>query len=146
MVLVLNKKKKIKKKMLGRNKNADLPDLADMYALSYGVIDKLPKKYMGYTKNLLVRIENFPDEVTLQNLSLNDKYELLGLYRGVPIPFNSPKSLKSQADFICLYRGPIISYARDNSENIPDLIQKVMIHEIGHHFGLRENDLDFIEA
>jgi predicted Zn-dependent protease with MMP-like domain len=143
MVLTLNKKTKGRKKILDRNQNADLPDLADMYALSYAVIDRLPKKYRNYTRNLLVRIENFPDTMTLKNLNIPDKYELLGLYRGVPVPFKSEKTIKAQPDFICLYRGPIIRYSRDTNENIPSLIKQVMIHEIGHHFGLDEEDVEF---
>lgn len=124
---------------------ADLPDLADIYNLAYGVIDGLPTRLQGLTKNLVVRVENFADEMTLDTINLDDKYDLLGLYRGVPLPLKGVNDSMAMPDVIFLYRGPLIRFARENGETLPNLVYHVMIHEIGHHFGYSDHDLDWIE-
>ncbi|MBX3458124.1 MAG: metallopeptidase family protein [Candidatus Paracaedibacteraceae bacterium] len=130
----------------GRNTMAEMPDLADLYTLAYKTLSSLPEKFKPFVKNLLVRIENFADDDTIKNLRLNDKYDLLGLYRGVPLPLKATPNSSNLPDIIYLYRCPLIKYASENSEKIEEIVHHVMIHEIGHHFGYSDNDTDWINC
>ena len=129
---------------IGEDKT-DLPDLTDIYNLAYAVVDGLPQQLQSLTKNLIIRIENFADEQTLQSLNITDKYDLLGLYRGVPLPLKSLHDNAILPDIIFLYRGPLIRFARDNGETLSKLVYHVVIHEIGHHFGYSDQDMDWLE-
>ncbi len=122
-----------------------LPDLTDIYELSYKVLEELPQKFRDYTQDIIVRVENFPDEQTLQSIKLQDKYDLLGLYRGVPIPMKSTNIIVSIPDTIFLYRCPIVRFAEENSQSIEELVHHVMIHEMGHHFGFSDFDMEWIQ-
>ena len=128
-----------------RHEDADLPDLAEIYALAYRTINFLPHRFQGYINNILVRVENFADEDILDGLKLTDKYDLLGLYQGIPLPLKGSNDTLAVPDIIYLFRGPLIRFARDNSETLPELVHHVMIHEIGHHFGFSDFDMDWIE-
>lgn len=140
------KEKKMKLKLLnGRNENADMPDLADIYTTAYRTLTNLPEKYKPFTHNLIVRVENYPSEEIIDNLKLTDKNDLLGLYRGVPLPLKLSSSNSKLPDIIHLYRCPLIKYARDNHHPIVELIHHVMIHEIGHHFGYSESESEWLE-
>jgi len=139
------KKKQPKKLALPRYEDADLPDLAEIYALAYQTLNRLPFRFHEYTRNILVRVENFADQDVLDGLKLSDKYDLLGLYQGIPIPLKKSNDSLAMPDIIFLYRGPLIRFSRENSETLARLVQSVMIHEVGHHFGFSDFDIDWIE-
>ncbi len=122
-----------------------IPDLTDIYELAYKTIEELPKKFRIFTQNIMVRVENFADEQTLNSLKLDDKYDLLGLYRGIPLPMKNLTAVVTVPDTIFLYRCPIIRFSEDNHENLDQLVHHVMIHEIGHHFGFSDFDMEWIE-
>lgn len=138
-------KKKKTTQPLKRFEDADLPDLAEIYALAYRTINFLPHRFQEYTSNILVRVENFADQDILDGLKLTDKYDLLGLYQGIPLPLKSSTEMLAIPDIIYLFRGPLIRFSRENTEPLPQLVHHVMIHEIGHHFGFSDFDLDWIE-
>ncbi len=123
----------------------NLPDLTDVYELAYKVLEELPKKFRVFTQNIMIRVENFADEKTLLSLNLTDKYDLLGLYRGIPLPLKNLTSIVEVPDTIFLYRCPLIRFSEENSESIDHLVQHVMIHEIGHHFGFSDFDMEWID-
>ncbi len=125
-----------------RNPSAEIPDLADIYSMGYKALVDLPQKYQPFLKSLIVRVENFPDANTLQNLQLSDRYDLLGLYKGTPLPQKTLNNRVNVPDFIYLYRCPLIRYARENQEAVNILVNHVMIHEIGHHFGFTDEEMD----
>ena len=139
------KKKKTKTPPLPRYEDADLPDLADIYVLAYRTMNFLPHRFQEYTNNILVRVENFADQDVLDGLKLTDKYDLLGLYQGIPLPLKGTNDTLAIPDIIYLYRGPLIRFARENAETLPQLVHHVMIHEIGHHFGFSDFDMEWIE-
>ncbi len=128
----------------GRNvgSSSDLPDLADVYSLAYKTIDTLPERFRPHLKSLLIRVENFADDKTLEGLQLKDKYDLLGLYRGVPLPLKTAYTSLSLPDIIFLYRCPLIRFARENEEDLEILVRHVTIHEVGHHFGLSDFEME----
>jgi predicted Zn-dependent protease with MMP-like domain len=122
-----------------------MPGLTEIYELSYSVLDNLPKKFRAQTEQIIIRAENFADADTLKGLHLKDKYDLLGLYRGVPIPYKNLHSVVTIPDTIFIYRCPIIRFAEENSHSIERIVHHVMIHEIGHHFGYSDCDIEWIE-
>ena len=128
-----------------RHEDADLPDLAEIYALAYRTMNSLPYRFQTYANNILIRVENFADQDVLDGLKLTDKYDLLGLYQGIPLPLKGRNEPLAIPDIIYLYRGPLIRFARENSEPLPQLVHHVMVHEIGHHFGFSDFDREWIE-
>jgi predicted Zn-dependent protease with MMP-like domain len=128
-----------------RQEHADLPDLAEIYALAYQTINFLPERFQEYTHTILIRVENFAEQDVLEGLKLSDKYDLLGLYQGVPLPLKSANDPRTLPDVIFLYRCPLIRFSRENSESLEQLVHHVMIHEIGHHFGFSDLDMEWIE-
>jgi predicted Zn-dependent protease with MMP-like domain len=139
------KKKTTKPLPLQRHAGADLPDFAEIYALAYRTMNSLPDRFQEYTNNILVRVENFADQDVLDGLKLSDKYDLLGLYQGIPLPLKRKNHGLSVPDIIFLYRGPLIRFARENTEPLPQLVHHVMIHEVGHHFGFSDFDMEWVE-
>lgn len=122
-----------------------LPDLTDIYELGYKVLETLPKKFHIFTQHIMVRVENFADEKTLQSLTLKDKYDLLGLYRGIPLPMKNKSSFVSVPDTIFLYRCALVRFSEDHNETLESLVQHVMLHEIGHHFGFSDFDMAWLD-
>lgn len=129
----------------GRDLDAELPDLADIYTMAYKVLNDLPETFQNHLDDLIVRVENFSDQDSLDNLKIQDKYDLLGLYRGVPIPLKQGAAPLHLPDLIYLYRCPIIRYAKENKEEIIDVVHHVLIHEIGHHFGFSDKQMKKID-
>lgn len=122
-----------------------LPGLADIYVMAYQVIGQLPERFKEYAKKLIVRVENFADSETLEGLRVEDKYDLLGLYRGIPLPQKQHNDNLSLPDVVFLFRCPLIRFAKENSQDLKMLVTHVMIHEIGHHFGYSDFDMDWVE-
>jgi predicted Zn-dependent protease with MMP-like domain len=110
------------------------------------VWDGLPEEFSRVAGNLSIQIADFADAATLRHMRIGNPYDLLGLYHGVGLPFKSVGDLPYGPDMIFLYRLPILLYARQNGDAATDVIRHVLIHEIGHHFGFSDDDMDAIEA
>lgn len=126
----------------GRDISVEIPNLADIYSMAHKVLEELPEKYRPFISNITIRIENYPDMKTLDNLHLKNRYDLLGLYKGIPLPHKKLSSQNTPSDIIYLFRCPLIRYARENEESIKELVTHVMIHEVGHHFGFTDEELE----
>jgi predicted Zn-dependent protease with MMP-like domain len=117
-----------------------MPAVAEIYDFAYQSLQKLPKSFRSHLKNFVIEVQNFADSNTLEELSMNDRYDLLGLYRGVPVPLKK-KIRPNQHHVIYLYRCPLIRHAFENSEDVQSLVHHVLINEIGHHFGCTANEM-----
>lgn len=104
-------------------------------------LDNLPKEFHDKMDNVGVIVEEFADAETLQSLGIESPWYLLGLYVGVPLNQRSVFATSGMPDRIYLYRRPILA-ATEKPENVPSTIRDVLIHEIGHHFGFDEEDLE----
>ncbi|MGQ0675935.1 MAG: metallopeptidase family protein [Rhodospirillales bacterium] len=122
------------------------PTLEDFEALAQWALASLPEKFRRNIGDVIVRVEDFPDEETEKEMELESPFDLMGLYRGVSIDRKSSADLPHGPDMIFLYRRPLIDYWAENGEDLPHLVRHVMIHEIGHHFGLSDADMEAIEA
>jgi predicted Zn-dependent protease with MMP-like domain len=121
------------------------PTLEEIEDLALAAYDSLPARFRRAVGDVIVRIEEFPDEETEREMELESPFDLMGLYRGVSIDRKSVSDLPREPDMIFLYRRPLLDYWCETGEDLPHLIRHVMIHEIGHHFGLSDADMDAIE-
>jgi predicted Zn-dependent protease with MMP-like domain len=122
------------------------PSLADFEALAAEAYARLPDHFRGLCQDLIIRIEDFPTDEVLQTMGLESEFDLLGLFQGVGIPFQTPSNPQQFPNMVWLYRRPILDYWAEHDDALTDIITHVLVHEIGHHFGLSDDDIDAIEA
>jgi predicted Zn-dependent protease with MMP-like domain len=108
--------------------------------------DDLPAEFREIVGNLVIRVVDFADRETLDLMGIASPFDLLGLYHGIGLPFKSVHDVPHGPDMIFLYRLPILRYARQEGEDVDEVIRHVLIHEVGHHFGFSDDDMDAIEA
>lgn len=104
-------------------------------------IDEIPTEFREKMENVEVLVEDFPDPETIHSLGLDSQWDLLGLYVGVPLTQQSVFSVNVMPERIYLYRRPILRAARRGTD-VVQLIREVIIHEVGHHFGFDDEQLD----
>ena len=122
------------------------PSLADLEAVAREAYARIPASLRRFLKELVIRVEDFPDDEILMDLECESPFDLLGLYQGVDLARKSVLDAPQDVDLIFLYRRPILDYWCETGEDLPDLVRHVLIHEIGHHFGLSDDDMERIEA
>lgn len=123
------------------------PTLSDLETIALAAYAEIPEELRAYAADLVIRVEDFPDEETEQDMGLESPFDLLGLYRGVSLPRHSfiEAAPRSDVDMVFLYRRPILDYWCETGEDLTSLVKHVLIHEIGHHFGLSDEDMERIE-
>jgi predicted Zn-dependent protease with MMP-like domain len=122
------------------------PSLADFERLAAMAWERLPQAFRAMCGNVLIRVEDFPTDEVLQELGLESPFDLLGLYHGVSLNKKSVTDLPRGPDMVFLYRRPLLDYWAGGEERLGDLVTHVLVHEIGHHFGLSDADMSHIEA
>ena len=121
------------------------PSLDDIEALARAALQTIPAVLRQRTGDVIIRIDDFVDEEMEIALGLETPYDLLGLYQGVSLERKSVSDPQPEADMIFLYRRPILDYWCDSGEDLAHIVRHVLIHEIGHHFGLSDDDMDRLE-
>ena len=121
------------------------PSLDEIEAIARAALQAIPEELRTRTEGLLIRVDDFVDEQTEIELALESPFELLGLYRGVPLDQKSVSDPYPEPDMVFLYRRPILDYWCDSGEDLNHVIRHVLIHEIGHHFGLSDDDMERLE-
>ncbi len=121
------------------------PTLADFEALAAQALAALPVRFKRHLGPVVIRVEEFPDGETERAMRLDSPFDLLGLYRGVALPLKSVSDPLPRTDMIFLYRRPILEYWCDSGEDLAAIVRHVLIHEIGHHFGFSDADMERIE-
>ena len=122
------------------------PSFADIEALAERAFATIPQELKGQLGPIVIRVEEFPDEETEAAMGLESPFDILGLYRGVALPHKSVSDPLPHLDMIFLYRRPILDYWCENGEDLAHLLRHVLIHEIGHHFGFSDDDMERIEG
>ena len=123
-----------------------LPTISDFEQAANETFAKLPETFREMTKDVLIRVEDFPTAEVLGSLHIDSPYGLLGLYHGVDLTRQSVLDVSPMPEMIFLYRRPILAYWESHDEALEDIIAHVLIHEIGHHFGLSDADMERIES
>ena len=122
------------------------PSLADIEALAERAMGTIPVELKRHLGNVVIRVDEFPDEEVEEEMGLESPFDILGLYRGVALPHKSVSSTRPDADLVYLYRRPILDYWCETGEDLYRVVRHVLIHEIGHHFGFSDEDMDRLEA
>jgi predicted Zn-dependent protease with MMP-like domain len=121
------------------------PSLDDLEALAQDAYRKLPETFRALCEGLVIRVEDFPTDEVLDHLGAETEFDLLGLFQGVGLPFRSESAPTQMPNMVWLYRRPILDYWAEHDESLGAIITHVLVHEIGHHFGLSDDDMMAIE-
>jgi predicted Zn-dependent protease with MMP-like domain len=123
------------------------PSLSDIEALADEAYARLPETFRRLCDGLVIRVEDFPDDETLRDMGLDSPFDLLGLFRGIGLADAGATLQTGQfPNMIWLYRRPMLDYWAEHDETLGHLVAHVLVHEIGHHFGLSDADMEAIEA
>ena len=121
------------------------PSLGDIEGLAKRALATIPPELKRHLGPLVIRVDEFPDEETEAAMELESPFDILGLYRGVALPHKSVADPQANIDMVFLYRRPILDYWCETGQDLGDVVRHVLIHEIGHHFGLTDEDMERIE-
>src|SRR5579872_1326265 len=127
-------------------RSAKAPSLAEMETMAHDVFTRLPKAFRALCEGLIIRVDDFPSEEILDEMGAESEFDLLGLFQGVGLPHQSHQDIARLPNMIWLYRRPILDYWSEHDETLGRIVRHVLIHEIGHHFGLSDDDMDAIET
>jgi predicted Zn-dependent protease with MMP-like domain len=121
------------------------PSLAQFEAMAAHAYARLPAQFRALCEDLVIRVDDFPTDEVLDAMELDSEYDLLGLFQGVGLPFRSEAVSGQMPNMIWLYRRPILDYWAEHDETLGRIVTHVLIHEIGHHFGLSDDDMEALE-
>jgi predicted Zn-dependent protease with MMP-like domain len=124
---------------------AKAPSLADFEVLAGEVFRRLPRKFRALCEGLVIQVDEFATDEVLEHLGIESEFDLLGLFQGIGLPFRSESAPVQMPNMIWLYRRPILDYWAEHDETLGDIVKHVLVHEIGHHFGLSDGDMEAIE-
>jgi predicted Zn-dependent protease with MMP-like domain len=127
-------------------RDARAPSLADFEALAREAWDALPETFRRLCGDVVMRIEDFAAEDVLRELGIDSPFELSGLYRGISLDKRSVSDLPRGPDMVFLYRRALLDEWAEGDVTLFELVTHVLVHEIGHHFGLSDEDMARIEA
>jgi predicted Zn-dependent protease with MMP-like domain len=124
----------------------EAPSLAEFEAIADAAYRRLPGRFRALTGDLLIRVEDFPTDEVLDAMGIESPFDLLGLYSGVDLARKSVMDIASLPDMVFLYRRPILDYWAEHEETLGHIVTHVLVHEIGHHFGLSDADMEHVES
>jgi len=121
------------------------PGIADIERLAAAAWQQIPALFRERIGDLVIRVVDFPDDETIAEMGLESPFDILGLYRGVDLTRKSSNDVNQDTDMVFLYRRPLLDYWAESGEPLDRLVQHVLVHEIGHHFGFSDDDMERIE-
>ena len=126
---------------------ARAPTAADVDELAQAAYAALPTAFRNLCEELVIQVVDFPDEETLEQMNATSEFDLLGLFRGRGLPHRSAfDETGALPNMIWLYRRPLLDFWCEGEDTLGAVVAHVLIHEIGHHFGLSDEDIEAIEA
>jgi acetylglutamate kinase len=121
------------------------PSLDDIVEMAEAAFSAIPQVLRDLVRGTAIMVEEVPDDETLEGLGIESPWELTGLYRGIPLTQKSVLDVPQEPDTILLFREPILLEWIETGEDLFRLVRNVLIHEIGHHFGLSDDDITRLE-
>jgi predicted Zn-dependent protease with MMP-like domain len=122
------------------------PSLDEVEEMAQRVFAALPEAFTARCKGIAVRVLDFADDATLAEMGIESPFDLAGLYRGAPLTTRGAADLTQHLDMVFLYRRALLDWWAEEDEDFEDLVRHVLVHEIGHHFGFSDDDMERIEA
>lgn len=123
----------------------DAPSLADIEALAREAFARLPENFRALCEGLVIHVEDFATEEVLDDMEMESEFDLMGLFQGVGLPQRSGSDPVQMPNMVWLYRIPMLLYWAEHEESLGSVVTHVLVHEIGHHFGLSDDDMEAIE-
>lgn len=120
-------------------------DVAAFERLAREALDGLPAPFREHLGAIVIRVEEFADDETLDAMGIESEWDLTGLYHGRPVSEQSVWATGEMPPMITLYRQPLLVEWRETGVDLGDLVRHVVVHEVGHHFGLSDEDMHRLE-
>jgi predicted Zn-dependent protease with MMP-like domain len=121
------------------------PSLVELEVMAGEILRRLPRRFRDLCDDVVIQVDDFPSEETLDEMGAESEFDLLGLFQGVGLPFRSESAPMQMPNMIWLYRRPILDYWAEHDETLGTVVKHVLVHEIGHHFGLSDADMEALE-
>ncbi len=122
------------------------PTLADIEAMAHDAFARLPENFRALCEDLVIQVDDFATTEVLDDMEIDDPLDLMGLFQGVGLPFKSEATSGDLPNMVWLYRVPMLVDWAEQEETLGAVITHVLVHEIGHHFGMSDEDMEAIEA
>ena len=122
------------------------PSVDTIDALAQAAVERLPRRFREHLETVLLRVEDFPDAEVTAEMELETPFDILGLYWGRHVGTKGDEPSGAMPDVIFLYRRPLLDEWAETGESLEALVTHVLVHEVGHHFGLSDADMERIEA
>ena len=124
---------------------ARAPSLVEMDELANQAYRNLPDEFRALCGDLVIQVDEFATREVLKAMTIDNPFDLLGLFQGIGLPFRAESAPMQMPNMIWLYRRPILAYWATHQDALGDIVTHVLVHEIGHHFGLSDDDMERIE-
>jgi predicted Zn-dependent protease with MMP-like domain len=121
------------------------PSAQEIEAIARASLERLPEPFASHLRDVVLSVEEFADDRTLEDMGIDDPFELTGLYHGLPIGDKSVEQSGALPDRIFLYRRAILDEWAAEGESLEHLVHHILVHEVGHHFGLSDADMHALE-
>jgi len=121
------------------------PSLAELESISIEAFARLPERFRHLCHDLTIQVMDFPEDHVIEDMGLESPFELLGLLEGRGISERFSVKMGGERNQMILFRRAILDYWSENEETLGDIVSQVLIHEIGHHFGLSDEDMEAVE-
>ena len=121
------------------------PSADEIEAIARDTLQRLPQPFSDSIGDIVLLVQDFADDETLRQMGIEDPFDLSGLYEGIPLTERSVEQSGTLPERIFLYRRPILDEWAAGDESLEHLVAHVLIHEVGHHFGLSDDDIHALE-
>ena len=126
-------------------KTAAPPSLEDFEVMAAAAWERIQPEFREVCGDLVIRVEEFALDEVLDELDIESPFDLMGLYQGLSLDKKSVLDAPREPDMVFLYRRAILDYWTESGEVLGDIVTHVLVHEIGHHFGFSDDDMEEIE-